>query len=153
MSNQNEEKYTQNTQYWKGTWKSSQSDLITGDVYAKTDQKGDTELATILLTYTGLYMTGLCRVFDFEVVQEILENEMQLTSSNQNRQRACSYKFCGAQDISMKATTKTEQKISGTYNTFNPRDDGEFWLNRVTSVELKDIAFENQPPHQTCIVS
>ena len=135
------------TKYWAGTWESNHGPSISGNIYAKIVTE-DTETARVLITYTGTYMNGLRRVFDFTVTE------------NKSSLNAPMYQFKGigtSQNISMEATTKTDQEIMGTYTTVNPSDIGSFRLDRTTSAALTEITFTNHTPlaalASACIIS
>ena len=133
------------TRYWAGTWQSDRGTRIQGNIYAKITTldhadfiPGTPETARVLITYTGTYMNGLRRVFDFTVT----ENKSSLD--------APMYQFKGSgiasQNISMEATTKSDQEIKGTYTTVNPGDHGAFHLDRTSSVAIRTITFTNHTP-------
>jgi hypothetical protein len=103
-----------------GTWASNVYTF--GTVYGKVKADVDPTFssATFTLSYDGFYRHGDSVKFDVTI---------DANNSVQTSQRVYTFKGSSQnQSIEFKATEMNQEKISGTYKTINPTDEGTFSL-------------------------
>lgn len=119
---------------FRGTFTSSRYPgyQVSGKIYAKISP--DFQSADFMVMYTGLYRLG-----DQVVFHVTIEPGQRSINTSQT-----TYTFKGSslvQNITFTAEVMTNEKISGTYYTTNPADDGTFDLSSgsVEGIEFKDV--------------
>jgi hypothetical protein len=132
------------TKYFAGTWESV-SPGINGNMYGKlTNDK-----ARVMIQYTGQYAHGMQRVIDFTI-----EDEKASTTAPMTAVPFKSFTFVTtSQNISLEATTKTDQEIIGTYKTRNPNDNGTFRMDRTTSLAISNVMFVDKAADHQCVIA